>query len=105
MGWILMWVALLLLILAFNYSASQNNEEYDLYMLQKEYFDTYVNNDSLVLVKYIGDDRCEIKRNQHTLITIDTVDNDKIRVRLDDIHIMYDDFKHFCCDWKFNDED
>ena len=35
MGWVIMWVALLLLILVFNYSAGQNNEEYDLYVRNK----------------------------------------------------------------------
>ena len=102
MGWIV-WLILALLILIFNYSAGKNNEAYDSYVLQKGYFDTYVNNDSLIFARYIGEDRSEIDFNQYTLITVSTTDNDKIKVELDDVHILYDDFKHFNSNWRFKD--
>ena len=102
---VIIWVTLLLFILALIYSAGKTNEEYDTYILQKKCFDKHVDSLALVFVKYIGDDRGKIKRNQCILITIDTTDDNKIKVGVDDTYILYDDFEHFNYDWKFEDED
>ena len=101
---IIIWISLMLFILTFNYSAGKNNESYDTFLFQQECFNRYVNNKTLVIVKYVGDGRNEIKRNQCVLITIDTTDDKKIRVKLDNTYIFYDDFHHFNCDWKFQNE-
>ena len=97
---IVMWLALVIFILAFIFSAGKNNEEYDTYALQQKYFDKYANSDSLIFARYIGDDRCEIKHGEHGLIAISTTDY-KIVVELDNVFIIYDDFKHFSCNWEF----
>lgn len=100
---IITWIVLVTFVFAFIFSASKNNEEYDLYVSQQKCFDKYVNNELLVFTKYIGNDRHTIKHGEYGLIMIKTTDNNKIAVELSDTFILYDDFKHFYCDWRFND--
>lgn len=104
MLWI-MWIMLVLFILVFNYSAGKNNESYDLNMFQKRCFDKYVNSGSLVFVKYIGSDECKVENGDYALVTIDTTDEDKILVGLNNKYIQYDNFEQFKRNWKFNNED
>ena len=103
--WLIICIVLMLLILIFNYSASENNESYDSFILQKKYFDKYINSNSLIFVEYIGNDRCEVKHNQSVLIAIDTTDDNKVRVELDDTYILYENFEHFNFDWRFRDDE
>lgn len=103
--WWIVWAAIMLFVLTFNYSVGETNEAYDMFTLQQKYFDRYVNNISLVFIKYIGNDRCEIKQNQYALASISTTDDNKIKIEFDEACILYDDFRHFNCDWKFDDED
>lgn len=105
MWWIIVGITLTLFILSLNYSSSKDNEAYEFYISQKRSFDKHVNNDSLAFIKYIGKDRCEIKNGHYALITINTTDDNKITVGLDDTIIVYDDFEQFKCDWIFNSED
>lgn len=102
---LILCIMLALFILVFNYSASKNNESYDSHMLQERYFYKYIDSNSLVFVKYIGDDRCEIENGHYALITIDTTQDNKIAVGLDDGYIFYDNYGQFKCDWIIKCED
>lgn len=103
--WLVICLILALFISLFNYSASKNNEAYDFYTSQKRCFDRHVNNDSLVFVKYIGDDTNEIKHNHYAVVTISTTDDNKITVELNDTIIVYNDYEQFKCEWVFDNED
>ena len=107
MWWIIIvWVVLTLFVLMFNYSAGKNNKMYDSYLLQRRCFDKYVNSKNPAFVKYIGDGILELQCNQYTLITIETTEDNKIRVWLDDAtNVIYDDLKHLNYDWRFEDEE
>ena len=82
-----------------------NNDRYDYREKQQRYFDKYVNSKNPVFVKYLGNGILELQCNQYTLITIETTENNKIKVWLDDAtNILYDDLTHFNYDWRFEDE-
>ena len=99
----IIWVVLVLFILIFIYSAGLNDKPNDSYIIQQKYFDRYVNNETLVSVKYVGDDICEIKQNEYTFVTISTTDNEQIKIEFRGTYILYDDFEHFNCDWEIED--
>lgn len=106
MWWIIVWVVLALVVVRFFYITGENNDKYDFNEKQQRCFDKYANSKNLVFVKYIGDGILELECNQYTLVTVETTEDNKIRVWLDDVtNILYDDLKHFNCDWRFEDDE
>ena len=107
MWWIIVaWVVFLLVGFAFNYGSSEANKRYDYYANQQKCLGKYIDSQTPAFVKYIGDDRREIQCNQYTLITIETTEDNRIKVWLDDdTNVLYDDLTHFNYDWRFEDEE
>lgn len=96
-----MLLVILIGLLIFLYSAGKNNKYYEEGIAQVKCLNRYINSNNIAMLTYVGIDSDKIRQYENALATIETYEENKIKVTFNGHIAIYDDNMKFFNEWRF----